>query len=81
MYRPEEIKLLYTIKDLLYARRFTIEGAKKSLSVEKKTPSGQMEMGFREAEKKVVIDEIKEELKRIAALLREPPPKRRVLKA
>ena len=81
MYRPEEVKLVLRIKELLYARRFTIEGAKKSLSVEKKTPSGQMEMGFREAEKKVVIDEIKEELKKIAAVLREPPPKRRVLKA
>jgi DNA-binding transcriptional MerR regulator len=81
MYRPEEIKLLYTIKDLLYARRFTIEGAKKSLSGEKKTPSGQMEMGFREADRKVVLQEVKSELERLAALLREPPPKRRVLKA
>ncbi len=80
MYRPEEIKLLYTIKDLLYTRRFTIEGAKKSLNVEKKTPTGQMEMGFREAEKKVVIDEVRAELERLAAMLKEPPAKRRVLK-
>jgi DNA-binding transcriptional MerR regulator len=81
MYRPEEIKLLYTIKDLLYARRFTIEGAKKSLNTEKKTPTGQMEMGFREAERRVVLQEVKSELEKIAALLREPPQKRRVLKA
>jgi hypothetical protein len=81
MYRPGEIKLLYTIKDLLYTRRFTIEGAKKSLNVEKKTPSGQMEMGFREADRRVVLQEVRSELERIAALLREPPPKRRVLKA
>src|SRR5262252_11018205 len=27
MYRPEEVKLLTRIKELLYAQRFTIEGA------------------------------------------------------
>ena len=81
MYRPEEIKLLYTIKDLLYTRRFTIEGAKKSLNTEKKAPTGQMEMGFREADRKVVLKEIKSELEKLAAMLREPPQKRRVLKA
>ena len=36
MYRPEEIELLERIKDLLYARRFTIEGARRLLSEEKK---------------------------------------------
>jgi DNA-binding transcriptional MerR regulator len=80
MYRPEEIKLLYTIKDLLYARRYTIEGAKKSLQTEKKQPSGQLEMGFRNAERKVVIDEVRGELARIAAQLSKPPARRRVLK-
>ena len=81
MYRPDEIKLLYAIKDLLYDRRFTIEGAKRSLQAEKKSPSGQMEMGFRDASRKVLIDEIRSELTRIAAQLKEVPAKRRVLKA
>lgn len=80
MYRPEEVKLLYTIKDLLYGRRYTIAGAKKSLSAEKKSPSGQLEMGFKEAEKKVVLDEVRSELMRIAEQLRQPPARRRVLK-
>ena len=81
MYRPDEIKLLYAIKDLLYDRRFTIEGAKRSLQAEKKTPSGQLEMGFRDASRKVLLDEIRSELRRIAAQLKEVPAKRRVLKA
>jgi DNA-binding transcriptional MerR regulator len=31
MYRPDEIKLLLRIKELLYARRYTIAGAKRTL--------------------------------------------------
>ena len=49
MYRPEEIKLLYTIKELLYARRYTIAGARKTLLTERKAPTGQMDIGFKEA--------------------------------
>ena len=81
MYRPEEIKLLYTIKELLYGRRYTIEGAKRSLLAEKKQPSGQLEMGFKDASKKVIIGEIRGELLKLAAQLKDPPAKRRVLKA
>jgi DNA-binding transcriptional MerR regulator len=81
MYRPDEIKLLYAIKDLLYGRRFTIEGAKRSLQAEKKAPSGQLEMGFKDASRKVLIDEIRSELVRLAAQLKDTPAKRRVLKA
>jgi len=80
MYRPEEIKLLYTIKDLLYARRFTIAGARKTLLAEKKQPTGQMEIGYKEAGRKVTLTEIKDDLRRLAEQLREPPVKRRVLK-
>ncbi len=43
MYRPEEVKMLMRIKDLLYARRFTIEGAKKRLLEERKdTPQAEL---------------------------------------
>jgi DNA-binding transcriptional MerR regulator len=80
MYRPEEIKLLYAIKDLLYGRRYTIEGAKRSLQAEKKTPSGQLEMGFKDATRKVVLDEVRTELGKILAQLRGGPTRRRVLK-
>ena len=45
MYRPEEVKTLLQIKDLLYARRFTIEGAKRKL-LEDKKEQPQVEIGF-----------------------------------
>jgi hypothetical protein len=44
MYRPEEVKLVLRIKELLYARRFTIEGARKRLLEDRKSP--QVEFGF-----------------------------------
>ena|SRR5687768_14197702 len=81
MYRPEEIKLLYVIKDLLYGRRYTIEGAKRSLLAERRAPSGQLELPVKEGTRKVVLEEIRTELTRLAAQLREGPAKRRVLKA
>src|SRR5438105_5604505 len=45
MYRPEDVQLLMRIKELLYARRFTIEGARKRLLEERKE-SPQAEIPF-----------------------------------
>jgi DNA-binding transcriptional MerR regulator len=81
MYRPEEVRLLYTIKDLLYGRRFTIAGAKKSLNTEKKAPGGTLELGFQDATRKVTLTEVRDELTKLAKMLKEPPLKRRVLKS
>src|SRR5688572_14996775 len=72
MYRPEEIKLLYAIKDLLYGRRYTIAGARRSLLAERKTPTDQMEMGFRDAERKVLLEEVRTELVKLAEQLKSP---------
>jgi len=80
MYRPEEIKLLFTIKQLLYGRRYTIAGARKTLLAERKAPTGQTDIDFGTAERKIVLTQVKEDLVKLAAQLREPPIKRRVLK-
>jgi DNA-binding transcriptional MerR regulator len=69
MYRPEDVRMLLHIKELLYARRFTIEGAKRTLSEERKDPP-QVELGFGEAVHRVVIHEVKSELRRLAVQLR-----------
>lgn len=70
MYRPEEVKMLLRIKELLYTRRFTIAGARRRLLDERKeTP--QVEIGFGEAENKLLIHEVKTELKRLLGKLRE----------
>ncbi len=72
MYRPEEVRTLLHIKDLLYARRFTIEGAKRKLLEERKEEP-QVEIGFGEAVHKLVLHEVKTELLRLASQLRREP--------
>lgn len=69
MYRPDEIKLLLRIKELLYARRFTIAGARRRLLDDRKeTP--QIDMPLDHADRTVVLHEVKEELQRILDRLR-----------
>jgi len=64
MYRPEEIK------ELLYARRFTIAGARRRLLEDRKeTP--QVEIGFDDPARKLALQEIKSELKNLLMKLRE----------
>src|SRR5712691_13392644 len=52
MYRPEEVKLLLRIKELLYARRFTIAGARRTLLDERKQDEPQVELAFSETDRK-----------------------------
>jgi len=70
MYRPEEIKLLLRIKELLYDRRYTIAGARRTLLAERREAAPQVELAFGDAERKLVVHEIKTELQRIAERLR-----------
>ncbi len=71
MYRPDEVKLLFQIKELLYARRFTIAGARRHLLDQRKDPAPQqVELVFGEAEKKLALHEVKAELKQILGRLR-----------
>jgi DNA-binding transcriptional MerR regulator len=71
MYRPEDVKVLMRIKELLYERRFTIAGARRRLLDERKEEIPQVEIGFAEADKKLVLHEVKNELRQILARLRE----------
>ena len=78
MYRPEEIKLLLRIKDLLYARRFTIAGARRRLLDERKE-GPQVEIGFEGTDSrrvigKLLLHEVKSELRRLLDRLREREP-------
>ena len=78
MYRPEELKVLMRIKELLYERRYTIAGARRTLLADRKEVAiEQTEMGFADADRKLILGEVKEELKRIALKLREPEAARR----
>ena len=70
MYRPEELRTLQRIKELLYERRFTIAGARRKLLEERRDGEPQAELGFAEADRKVTLTEIKSELKTILARLK-----------
>ena len=70
MYRPDEIKMLLRIKDLLYARRYTIEGARRTLLDERREESPQVELGFDHAERQMLLFEVKEGLRDIVTRLR-----------
>lgn len=70
MYRPEEVKLLLRIKELLYERRFTIAGARRRLLDERKETTPQVEIGFADAERKLVLHEVKSELRQLIEKLR-----------
>jgi DNA-binding transcriptional MerR regulator len=74
MYRPDEVKLLLQIKELLYARRFTIAGARRRLLDDRKEETPQVEMGFADAEKKLLLHEVKTELASLLQRLRERVP-------
>lgn len=70
MYRPEEVRLLLRIKELLYARRYTIAGARRTLLDDRKLDEPQVEIGFTEADRKLVLLEVKEEVRALVAKLK-----------
>jgi DNA-binding transcriptional MerR regulator len=71
MYRPDEVKLLLRIKELLYGRRYTIAGARRTLLDERKEATPQVEIGFADAERKLVLHDVKNELKQLLERLKE----------
>jgi len=71
MYRPEELRTLQRIKELLYERRFTIAGARRTLLEDRREPgNAQAELGFTEADRKAALTEIRAELKSILGRLK-----------
>ena len=69
MYRPEEVRLLLRIKELLYDRRYTIAGARRTLLDDRKLDEPQVELSFSEADRKLLMIEVKEELRSLARVL------------
>lgn len=71
VYRPEDLKVLFRIRELLYARRFTIEGARKKLLEERRDSPAQVELSFSDAERQMIIGEIKQDLQHLLLRLRD----------
>jgi DNA-binding transcriptional MerR regulator len=74
MYRPDEVKLLLRIKELLYGRRYTIAGARRTLLDERKETTPQVEIGFGDADRKLMLHEVKAELRQLVERLKEKRP-------
>ena len=73
MYRPDEVRMLLRIKELLYDKGFTIAGARRTLLDERKEEAPQVELAFAEADRRLIVIEVKDELKRLAGRLRREP--------
>ena len=67
-YSYTDVELVLTIKDLLYNKRLTINGAKKCLTVDrrKKNMSNDIQDSFADSK---ILEEIKQELKEILNIL------------
>src|SRR5215468_10133416 len=70
MYRPEEVKLLMQIKELLYERRFTIAGARRRLLDQRHDAPAAAPPAASDPDRKVLLHEVKSELKRLLGKLR-----------
>lgn len=61
-YRVKDIKLIYTIKHLLYNECYTIKGAKRKLAEMKLKDSAQIDSSFDEIKAKELLFELKTDL-------------------
>ena len=69
MYRPEEVKLLMRIKELLYQRRFTIAGARRRLLDERKD-SAPVVPAAADADRRLILHEVRSELRQLLGKLK-----------
>jgi DNA-binding transcriptional MerR regulator len=67
-YSPLDVELIKKIKDLLYNKRYTIDGVKKCLTVDrrKKNMSNDRQLSITDSK---ILEEIKQELKEILDIL------------
>ncbi|GHT51841.1 hypothetical protein AGMMS50233_02370 [Endomicrobiia bacterium] len=73
-YRKEEIEIVFKIKDLLYNKRYTIEGVKKCLIGDKRKKlidvSPNLELDIEHMPDSKFLRDLKDELKHILKLLK-----------
>ncbi len=69
LYRRKDVELVYKIKHLLYARRFTIQGARRHLNVRTKTDAPPARKDTQESASGISVAEIRKTLEEIRDLL------------
>ena len=66
-YSPLDVELIKKIKDLLYNKKYTIDGVKKCLTVDRRKKNmSNMQVGVSDPK---ILEEIKQELKEILDIL------------
>ncbi len=73
MYRPDEVRLLMEIKELLYQRRFTIAGARRRLLDERHEPAAATPSAPKPPDahaRKLALHEVTTELRQLLSKLR-----------
>ncbi|MBO7612068.1 MAG: MerR family transcriptional regulator [Elusimicrobia bacterium] len=66
-YSPLDVELIKKIKDLLYNKKYTIEGVKKCLTVDRRKKNmSNMQVSISDSK---ILEEIKQELKEILDIL------------
>ena len=68
-YRDSDIEILFTIKDLLYTQKYTIEGARQQL--DKSPEEGSCEESADDKQVRQSLEKLKHELREILELLDE----------
>lgn len=69
IYRKSDIRLIFTIKRLLYHEKYTIEGARQKLQLIKKNNDPQMSLSLYEAKSQDIIEELRQMLTELNELL------------
>ena len=70
IYKEKDIRLIRKIIDLLYNKKYTIEGARQKLKGDsKKSDNGQINIGFDNEKRKKIIEELKAEIKNLINII------------
>lgn len=70
LYRKKDVETVFTIKEMLYTKKFTIAGAKKQLKETAAPPQRQLPLSFSQAKYQEALRDTKEELQELADMLR-----------
>jgi len=69
LYRKKDLLSILKIKEMLYEKKFTIAGAKKQLK-EDSAHTGQLALNFPNDQYKVLLKEVRDQLKQLSDMLR-----------
>ena len=68
-YRQKDIDIILNIKDLLYNKKFTIEGARSVIAGKDPVAEKTLQSSISNKKQKIVLEKIKEELSAILAII------------